>query len=128
MNFIAVFYVILLISASVLCIALVVFLSRISKTVKEIEIEIKELTFEMKPLFASAMNLSEKLNQLSDFVDDQLLVTNNIITKVSDVVDTVLNFEEKLRSGLEGPVLDFVKGFSAISNGISTFWKVYRRR
>lgn len=128
MNFIAVFYVILLISASVLCIALVVFLSRISKTVKEIEIEIKDLTFEMKPLFASAMNLSEKLNQLSDFVDDQLIVTNNIITKVNDGVDTILNFEEKLRSGLEGPVLDFVKGFSAISNGISTFWKVYRRR
>jgi uncharacterized protein YoxC len=111
-----------------LCIALVVFISRIFQTVKEIEIEIKDLTFEMKPLIASAMNLSEKLNQLSDFADDQLLVTNNIITKVNDGVDIILDFEEKLRKGFEGPVLDFVKGLSAISNGISAFWKVYRRR
>ena len=128
MNLISVLYVILLISASLLCIALVVFLSRISKTVKEIEVEIKDLTMEMKPLIASATNLSEKLNQLSESADDQLMVTRNIVSKVNNRVDTILDLEEKVRRGFEGPVLDFIKGFSAIANGISAFWNAYRRK
>lgn len=128
MNLISVLYVILLVSASVLCIALIVFLSRISQTVKEIEIEIKDLTLEMKPLIASATNLSEKLNQLSDSADDQLSVTRNMISKVNGRVDTILDLEEKIRRGFEGPVLDFIKGFSAIANGISAFWNAYRRK
>jgi uncharacterized protein YoxC len=127
-SFITVLYVILLASASVLCIALVVFLSRISRTVKEIEIEIKDLTLEMKPLIASATNLSEKLNQLSDSADDQLLVTRNIVSKVNNGVDTILDLEENIRRGFEGPIMDFIKGFSAIANGISVFWKAYKRK
>ena len=127
-SFITVLYVILLASASVLCIALVVFLSRISRTVKEIEIEIKDLTLEMKPLIASATNLSEKLNQLSDSADDQLLVTRNIVSKVNNRVDTILDLEENIRRGFEGPIMNFIKGFSAIANGISVFWKTYKRK
>jgi uncharacterized protein YoxC len=125
---VTVLYVILLASASVLCIALVVSLSRISRTVKEIEIEIKDLSLTMKPLIASATNLSEKLNQLSDSADDQLLVTRNIVSKVNDRVDTILNLEENIRRGFEVPILDFIKGFSAIANGISAFWKAYKRK
>jgi len=128
MNLISVMYFILLASASVLCIALVVFLSRISRTVKDIETEMKDLTLEMKPLIASATNLSEKLNQLSESADDQLMVTRNIVTKVNNRVDTILDLEEKIRRGFEGPVLDFIKGFSAIANGISAFWNAYRRK
>jgi uncharacterized protein YoxC len=111
-----------------LCIALVIFLSRISKTVREIEIEIKDLTLEMKPLIASATNLSEKLNQLSESADNQLLITRNIVSKVNNRVDTILDLEERIRRGFEGPVLDFIKGFSAIANGISAFWNAYRRK
>jgi len=127
-SFITVLYVILLASASVLCITLMVFLSRISRTVKEIEIEIKDLTLEMKPLIASATNLSEKLNQLSDSADDQLLVTRNIVSKVNNGVDTILDLEENIRRGFEGPIMNFIKGFSAIANGISVFWKTYKRK
>ena len=127
-SFITVLYVILLASASVLCITLMVFLSRISRTVKEIEIEIKDLTLEMKPLIASATNLSEKLNQLSDSADDQLLVTRNIVSKVNNGVDTILDLEENIRRGFEGPIMDFIKGFSAIANGIRVFWKAYKRK
>jgi uncharacterized protein YoxC len=128
MNLVDVFYVVLLLSASVLCISLVFFLGKIFKTVKEIEIEIKDITLEMKPLIASATNLSEKLNQLSDSADDQLLVTRGIVSKVNNRVDTILDLEEKIRRGFEGPVMDFIKGFSAIANGISAFWNAYRKR
>ncbi len=128
MNLIFVLYVILLVCASVLCIALVVFLGRISKTVREIEIEIKDLTLEMKPLIASATNLSEKLNQLSESADNQLLVTRNIVSKVNNRVDTILDLEERIRRGFGGPVLNFVKGFSAVANGVSIFWGFYRRK
>ena len=121
-------YVILLALGSALCVALIIFLGRISRTAKEIELEIKDLTLSIKPFVASATNLSEKLNQLSESADDQLSVTKHIVDKVNDRVDTILDLEEKIRRGFEGPVLDVIKSLSAIVNGISAFWSAYKRK
>jgi uncharacterized protein YoxC len=128
MNLLTIMYVILLALGSALCVALIIFLGRISRTAKEIELEIKDLTLSIKPFVASATNLSEKLNQLSESADDQLSVTKHIVAKVNDRVDTILDLEEKIRRGFEGPVLDVIKSLSAIVNGISAFWSAYKRK
>ena len=128
MNVISVFSVILLACASVLCIALIVFLNKISKTIKAIEYEVKDISTEMKPFIASATNLSEKLNRISDSADDQIEMTKRIVVKVNDRVDTILDLEEKIRSGFEGSVLDLIKNLSAIANGVRTFWNTLKRK
>ena len=128
MNVISVFSVILLVCASVLCIALIVFLSRIAKTIKAIQLEVNDISTGMKPLIASATNLTEKLNQISDSADDQIETVKKMVGKVNDRVDTILSFEEKVRSGFEGPVLDIIRTLSAVANGVSAFWNVFRRK
>ncbi|MCL5029583.1 MAG: hypothetical protein M1480_11285 [Bacteroidetes bacterium] len=128
MNLISILYSVLLVAASVLCIALIVFLNKIAKAIKAIEYEIKEISIEIKPLIASTTNLSEKLNRISESADDQLTMTKNIVKKVNDRVDTILDLEEKVRSGFEGSVLDLIKSLSAIANGISAFWNAYRKK
>ncbi len=128
MNLISILYSILLIAASVLCIALIFYLNKIVHAIKTIEREIKEISIEIKPLIASTTNLSEKLNRISESADDQLNMTKNIVRKVNDRVDTVLDLEEKIRSGFEGSVLDLLKSLSAITNGISAFWSTYRKK
>ena len=128
MNLISILYSILLVAASILCIALIVFLNKIAKAIKAIEFEIKEISIEIKPLIASTTNLSEKLNRISESADDQLSMTKNIVKKVNDRVDTILDLEEKVRSGFDGSVLDLIKSLSAIANGISAFWTTYRKK
>ena len=128
MNLVPVFTIILLASASALCIALIVYLNRISRSIKFIEAELRDLSSEIKPMLTSTTELGNSLNRISEEVGRQLNVTKNIVTKVDDRVDTILELEEKIRGGFEGSVLDLLKNLSAISNGVSAFWNAYKRK
>ena len=128
MDFVSIFSVILLVCASVLCIALVIYLNRITRSIKDIQSEIQNFTSEIKPLIASSTNLSEKLNHLSNEAGNQLNVTKGIVNKFDERVDTILELEEKVREGFAGPVLDLIKSLSAITNGVSAFWNAYKKK
>ena len=128
MNFVSIFSIILLACASVLCIALVIYINRITKTIKDIKSEVQDLSSEIKPLIASTTNLSEKLNRISTEASEQINITKGIVNKFNDRVDTILDLEEKVREGFAGPVLGLIKNISAISNGINTFWNAYKKK
>jgi uncharacterized protein YoxC len=122
------FYILLLVSASGLCIALMITMNRITSSVKKIEVDIKDLTSQIKPLIASTTNLSEKLNYLSEEAKQPVAIARDIMEDVKDRVEVILAFEEKIRNGIEGPVLKFLTSISGINNGINAFWNRYKRR
>ncbi len=123
-----VFYIILLLAASALCIALIIYLKSITQSIKAIEGDIKGLSDELKPLIATATELSESLNDISDKANSQLDVSKEIIFNVRDRVDKILDLEEKVRKGVEEPAMQLVKNLSAVVNGVNTFWSAYTNR
>ncbi len=123
-----VFTILLMVCASALCVALVVYIGRITKSIKEIEIDMKDISLQLKPLIASTTNLSEKLNKLSEEAKKPISAINDIAEDIKDRVDTVLAFEEKLREGIEEPASRLIRSLSAIANGVNAFWNAYRRR
>ncbi len=127
MSVLDIFTIILLISASALCIALIFYIKKITNSVNRLEADIKEVSIQIKPLIASTTNLSEKLNHLSQEVGDQLEVSREIVNDVKSRVETILELEAKVRRGFEEPVLDVVKNLSAVVNGVKAFWNTYRR-
>ncbi|HSD63410.1 MAG TPA: DUF948 domain-containing protein [Ignavibacteriaceae bacterium] len=127
MDTVSIFYIILLISASILCLALVFYINRITNTIKSIQADIKDLSDQMKPLITASTELSEKLNSLSAEAKSQLYIVKEIIGKVKDRVEMILSLEEQFRKGLEKPVDSILKNFSAVSNGINTFWKTFKK-
>lgn len=122
-----IFYIILLASASALCLALIFYFYKITNTIKNIEAEIKDLSVQIKPLITSTTELSEKLNFLSGEATSQVNLVKEIIGKVRDRVEMILSLEEQLREGLEKPLTGLLKNLSAMSNGISTFWKTFKK-
>jgi uncharacterized protein YoxC len=96
-----IFYIILLLSASVLCIALIIYLNKITQSIKEIENDIRDISLQIKPLIASATNLSEKLNQISQEAKGQLNIAKDIINEIKNRIDKILEFEEKFRKALK---------------------------
>jgi uncharacterized protein YoxC len=127
MSVLDIFYIILLLSASFLCIALIIYLNRITQSVKEIETDLRDISLQVKPLIASATNLSEKLNQISQDAKGQLNIAKDIISEIKNRIDRILEFEEKFRKGFEVPLNDVIKNLSAIVNGVKTFWNTYRK-
>ena len=128
MQLVNIFYIILLASSSGLCIALIIYLYRITRSVSKIEIDIKDLTDQIKPLIASTTNLSEKLNFISDEAKQPIIIVKEVVEDIKDRIDLILEFEEKLRNGVEGPLTKILNSVSGISNGINAFWDSYKRR
>jgi uncharacterized protein YoxC len=127
MDYVFIFQIILLLSASALCIFLIIYFNRISKSFKAIENEISNFTVEIKPLLESTTSLSNNINKITEGAKDQLDLTKSIVTDVKDRVDTILNYEEKIREGIEGPVFGLIKNLSAVAKGLETFWKTFRK-
>ncbi len=128
MTVVTIFYIILLLSASVLCIALVIYLNKITKSIKEIENDIKDLSSQAKPFIQTATLLSDELNDISGSVKGQLETTKKIVSKVDERVDDILGFEEKLREGLEEPAFRLIKTLSAVANGVNVFWNTFTKK
>ena len=128
MQLVNIFYIILLASSSGLCIALIIYLYRITRSFNKIEIDIKDLTDQIKPLIASTTNLSEKLNFISDQAKQPIIMVKEVVEDIKDRIDVILEFEEKLRKGVEGPLTKLLNSISGISNGINAFWDSYKRR
>jgi uncharacterized protein YoxC len=123
-----IFYIILLASASGLCISLIFFLYKITRSINRMEIDIKDLTHQVKPLIASATNLSEKLKFISDEAQQPIIMVKEIVDDIKDRINVILELEEKLRRGVEGPLSKLLNTVSGVSNGINAFWDNYKRR
>ena len=127
MDFVFIFQIILLISASALCIYLIIYFNRITKSISSIEEDIKNLAEDIKPLIKSTTALSNNINNIAENAKSQVDITKSIVTDVKDRVDLMLGFEERIREGVEGPVIGLIKNLSAITKGIDTFWKTYKK-
>lgn len=127
MNVLTVLNVILLISASLLCIALIYYLYKITKSFEEIKNDVKELASDLKPLIASTTELSEKLSNITSEARGQMQMTRDMVMNVKHRIDMILGFEERIRRGIEEPVLGLVRNVSAIVNGANAFWNSYKK-
>lgn len=128
MNLLDILLVILIISASLLCIALIYYLWKISISVKSMEADLKQLSTNLERLINSTSILANNLTDMSNNVRGQLDTSRNIITSIKERVDKILEFEEYVRKGIEGPVRTFIREITAINNGINTFLTKFRNK
>lgn len=128
MNVIETLTIVLLISASLLCIALIYFLYKIVKSVHSISLDIESLSFRINPLIESILIVSEKINHITNEVESQLLMTRSIVCDIRDRVDKILNVETKIRNGIENAVMPLVKNINAIGIGLNSFWRKFKNK
>jgi len=128
MNLTEILTVILLISASALCIALIYFIYQIVKSVQSISLNIEEFSFKLHPLIESTLELSEKLNHITYEVESQLQISKSIFSDIRVQADKILNIETKIRSGIEDAVIPLGKNLHAVGKGIESFWRSFRNK
>ena len=128
MNLTEILTVILLISASALCIALIYFIYQIVKSVQSISLNIEEFSFNFNPLIQSTLELSEKLNHITNEVESQLQISKSIFSDIRVQADKILNIETKIRNGIEDAVIPLGKNLHAVGKGIESFWRSFRNK
>ncbi len=58
---------------------------------------------------------------------EQVGVAKSSVTEGKVRVELILRFEEKIRKGVEGPVIGLIKNLSALVNGVEAFWKTLKK-
>ncbi|MBK7629598.1 MAG: hypothetical protein IPJ23_02555 [Ignavibacteriales bacterium] len=128
MNLTEVFTIVLLLSASALCIALIFYLNKIVKSVQSINSNIHDLSANIKPLIQTSMELSDNLNKMTSNATEQLNISKSIISDIRERADKLLSIEYKIRSGVEEAVLPFVKNLNAVGKGVESFWRNFKNK
>ena len=126
MDTIEILTIILLISASALCIALIYYIHQIVKSVHSVSADVQGLSYKLNPLIESTLELSKKIAHITDEAETQLQISKSIISDIRDRTDKILNIETKIRSGIEDTVVPLLTNFRAFRKGIGTFWRTLR--
>jgi uncharacterized protein YoxC len=127
MNILDIFTIVLLISASALCIALIFYLAKITSSLNAMQKDINEISSEINSLMANVSELTQKIASIAENAEDQIQTSKNIVQSVKNRVDTILSLEERVRGGIEGPLMTLVTNFRAIANGLNTFLSYFKK-
>jgi uncharacterized protein YoxC len=128
MDIVQILTIVLIVSASALCIALIFYLNKMVKSVQSVNNDIHELSANLKPLIQSTLELSDNLNKITSDAKDQLKISRSIISDFRERADKILSIENKIRSGVEDAVMPFVKNLHAIGIGVESFWRNFKNK
>ncbi len=99
------------------------------KSAKKITEKVEVLTKDFADIKPKVYETVDKANSLSDNVNSfvskinkNVDVLEDVVDKVKDTADSILDFEKRIQSKIEPPVMDTVNTISAVSVGVKTFF------
>jgi len=123
-----IFLLVLIIAATALCITLIFYIWKISDAIKAMQADINELSKNLNPLIIRINEISDNLKEITGNAKAHVDISKNVALSIKDRVDTILNFEDKVRRGVEGPVMSFIKEITALNNGLIAFLSYFRKK
>lgn len=113
--------VIALLAVTILCIYLVIILSRFRDFLTSVEVGIKELTSKAIPVFSNLEVITDKIKNMTENIEGQIELIKSSIDSVKEIADNIVSFERRVQKQVEEPVLEFIGTASAVIKGIRTF-------
>jgi uncharacterized protein YoxC len=112
----------LLLSASSLCVYLIVVLVRINKLVDVLQRELVDLNKNLKPILENLNTISEKVRQIATKVDDQVNMVHGVFVAFRRISDNVIRFEEQFQKRLEEPLMRIGSIFGNIIGKVASYF------
>ncbi len=117
----------LYLSVSALCLSMIYFFYRITKSVEAVQRDLQKISGQINPLLDSLNILSRSVKSLSDDIRDQLQKINWIVDEVKSKVETVVQIEEKVRDVMSNPVHNIVETLQGIKKGFTTAFNFFKK-
>jgi uncharacterized protein YoxC len=110
--------ILLLLSASALCIYLIVVLVRFKSLMQVLQSELVDLNRNLKPILENLNTISEKLRQIASKVDDQVNMVHGVFIAFRRITDNITRFEERFQQRLEEPLMRVSSMFGNVINRV----------
>lgn len=111
-----------LLSASALCIYLIVVLARLKDVLTLIQKDLSEIGAKAKPVFENLQVITEKLKSVSGKIDDQIGLVRGSLESVKNAADNIVAFEQRIQESLEEPVVRLSAMVAAFVNRIASYF------
>lgn len=121
-TFIQIGKALLLLSASALCVYLIVVLVRLNGFLQILQREVVELNKNLKPMLENLNVISDKLRLITSKVDDQVNMVHGVFLAIKRIADNVARFEESFQQRLEEPLMRIGALFGNIINRVASFF------
>lgn len=116
-----------------LFLGLVILLFGVIKQIKKISAKIENLSkdiSDVKPKVTEAIDkinsISENVNSVVKKVNDNIDILGTVVVRIKDTADSIIDFEKRIQTRIEPPVMDTLNTITAVSAGVKTFidsWK-----
>ncbi|MBI5464664.1 MAG: DUF948 domain-containing protein [Ignavibacteriales bacterium] len=93
-----------LLSASALCVYLIVVLTRLNKVLEQLQMDLADIGKNLRPVLENLNIVMERFKSISMKVDDQVTLFKSAIESFKQLADNVVMFEERVQRRLEEPI------------------------
>ncbi len=105
-----------------LCIFLIAFVVRLRNILRTIETDVKELNNRAFPILDNLEVITDKVRNVSENIDDQVELVKDSISSIREIADNVVDFERRVQTRIEEPVLETIGTIAAVLKGVRTFF------
>jgi uncharacterized protein YoxC len=98
------------------------------RTVKSIELTSKTLNQNLPGILTNIDEITTNLTNASQTVSEQTAGLREVVDKIQDMTDDVVNFERQIRAEIEIPIIETVSTLTAIIRGTKAFIDVLRSK
>ncbi|MDD5360948.1 MAG: hypothetical protein PHN88_02365 [Ignavibacteria bacterium] len=113
--------IILFITVIIVVMTLIKYVKMLMVKVDVLEDDFSKFKARVEPMIDDTRTLIQKLNKISDKVDDSYKYVASMIEKVKDTVDDIIDFKDRIIRKAEPPIFDTISAFTAIVKGVKTF-------
>ncbi|MHB8907163.1 MAG: hypothetical protein ACYC4T_07890 [Melioribacteraceae bacterium] len=126
MSIIDVLLIILIVSASALCIFAIIYLKRITDNVEAVRKDVHEFVQKTDEIIENLGGVTRKVNRIVSEVEyywDEIDLSIKKIRERISGLTSLKNFRD-----VEYPAKDLIKNIKAFTKGASAFWNAFKRR
>lgn len=123
MALIDVLLVILIASASALCIYLIFTLNKLRKSIEVIQSDIHVISEKTVPVLENLDEITKKAAQITSDTEEQISELKAFIQNIKEKVNRVVDLPGKINP--ENRISELLKNLNAVAKGFSVFWSKF---
>jgi uncharacterized protein YoxC len=122
MTLLEIVLILLILVGIVVCVFLVVSLKKINQSLNNLLSDLKVLNSKIEPIIENLKIITDKAVSISDETERRVLDISNTIQNVRNTISK-FTFRDSKISANRSPIQDLLNNLTAVSKGVSTFWK-----
>ncbi|MFA5804633.1 MAG: DUF948 domain-containing protein [Melioribacteraceae bacterium] len=126
MNVIDILLIILILSASALCIFLIIYLKKLVDHVEAVRKDVRELVEKTTPVLENLDDVTRRANRMVSEVENYWNEIDSSIKKVRERISGLTSL--KRFTDAENPVSELIKNVKALTKGVIAFWQAIKHR